>query len=290
MEQALVEDMAARLAAVDGVVAVSVRAVGHDDAFDPGAGAGPPDLDAPAPVGAAAGGLVFQVYRGGPVDTDGLRDLATRLTTRVTPITEPGAWGPWADGGGWLEVDGTPVDWVHRDLDRVEATWEACRVGDTGWEALVGHPVGMWRHALVAEVVLGRARVDPEGRLARLEAGARTYPEALRDVLVEVAGQARRVLRVGRDALVRGDVAQVAGAIVQAQALLVEGVYAHARRWTTHDVGSLWRAAALPGAGEDLARTVEVALSCLTPDPRDLEWCLDLVTVVTDETVDRMRG
>ena len=29
-----------------------------------------------------------------------------------------GEWGPWVDGGCWLSIAGTAVDWQYRDLDR----------------------------------------------------------------------------------------------------------------------------------------------------------------------------
>ena len=42
-------------------------------------------------------------------------------------VTELGVWGPWVDGGGWLRIDGIPVDWIYRDLERVRAAWEDAR-------------------------------------------------------------------------------------------------------------------------------------------------------------------
>lgn len=31
-------------------------------------------------------------------------------TSGPVEVTAPGSWGPWVDGGGWLTVNGTPVD------------------------------------------------------------------------------------------------------------------------------------------------------------------------------------
>jgi hypothetical protein len=46
-------------------------------------------------------------------------------------VTRPGEWGPWVDGGGWLHVGGTAVDWLYRDLDRVRKSWEDARQAGT---------------------------------------------------------------------------------------------------------------------------------------------------------------
>lgn len=32
-------------------------------------------------------------------------------------ISEIGGWGPWVNGGAWLVVGETRVDWIYRDLD-----------------------------------------------------------------------------------------------------------------------------------------------------------------------------
>src|SRR4051812_36829252 len=61
------------------------------------------------------------VYYEGKPDTDGLTRLASRWSGREVAVGEPGSWGPWVDAGGWLEVEGTPVDWILRDVDRVAA-------------------------------------------------------------------------------------------------------------------------------------------------------------------------
>lgn len=34
-------------------------------------------------------------------------------------VTEIGGWGPWINRGGWLTVNGTVVDLLYRDADKV---------------------------------------------------------------------------------------------------------------------------------------------------------------------------
>ena len=55
------------------------------------------------------------VYYRGPLDVDALGGLARELGGDDAQVTSPGAWGPWVDGGAWLHVDGTAVDWIYRD-------------------------------------------------------------------------------------------------------------------------------------------------------------------------------
>jgi hypothetical protein len=47
------------------------------------------------------------------MDTATLASLARRVAGPDAKITELGQWGPWVDGGAWLSVDETSVDWIY---------------------------------------------------------------------------------------------------------------------------------------------------------------------------------
>src|SRR5689334_4375233 len=103
--RATIENMAARLAEVPGVVGVLLggsRARGEHQ----------PDSD-----------WDLGVYYRGHLDLAALRALAGP----GVDVASPGEWGPWVNGGAWLRVEGVPVDWILRDLDRVEQVWADCR-------------------------------------------------------------------------------------------------------------------------------------------------------------------
>ncbi|MGC5413398.1 DNA polymerase subunit beta, partial [Streptomyces sp. DT225] len=69
------------------------------------------------------------VYSRGPPDTAALSALAAAFQGSPGEVAGPGGWGPWVNAGGWLRVDGVQVDWILRDLGRVEAVWAGCREG-----------------------------------------------------------------------------------------------------------------------------------------------------------------
>jgi len=94
----------------------------------------------------------------GRLDVAALGCLARQVAGREAQVTEPGAWGPWVDGGGWLIVAGTAVDWLYRDLDRVHAAWMDAVSGKFAFHAQVGHPFGVPDFAYPGEVALGVVR------------------------------------------------------------------------------------------------------------------------------------
>jgi hypothetical protein len=53
------------------------------------------------------------LYYRPPLDIDALEDLARDVAGPGSSVTRPGEWGPWVDGGGWLHIGGTAVDWIY---------------------------------------------------------------------------------------------------------------------------------------------------------------------------------
>ncbi|MFJ5643391.1 nucleotidyltransferase domain-containing protein [Streptomyces sp. NPDC093223] len=252
------EEIAARLAEVDGVVAVCLggsRARGTHR----------PDSDHD-----------LGLYYRRPLDTAALRLLAAELSGGPVEVTEPGGWGPWVDGGAWLTVDGRPVDWIYRDLDRVHRIWEECRAGRFEIGAQPGHPLGVYSHAYAGEVALGRILADPAGELRALQERTRVYPGPLREALVDNARwEVPFILAGARKGAARGDAFYVAGCLFRAVGLLAHALHAHAGRWVLNEKGAVRDAGELAGAPADFAARAHALFASLGTTPRTLGAALD---------------
>ncbi|MFE9572767.1 nucleotidyltransferase domain-containing protein [Streptomyces sp. NPDC006692] len=209
------------------------------------------------------------LYYRSPLDTAALRRLAYELTGDEVEVTEPGGWGPWVDGGAWLTVDGCRVDWIYRDLDRVHRIWEECQAGRFEVGVQAGHPLGVYSHAYVGEVAVGRVLADPGGELGALQQETRRYPEPLREALIANAQwEAPFILANARKGAARGDAFYVAGCLFRAVGLLAQGLHAHAGCWVLNEKGAVQAAGELPVAPADFAaRAHELfAMPGMTPD------------------------
>ena len=182
-------------------------------------------------------------YRGG-------LDLAAlgALAGPDVEVAGPGGWGPWVNGGVWLQVDGVAVDWILRDLDRVERVWADCREGRYEIGTQVGHPLGFWSPCYAGEVALGQVLADPTGELADLRRRTATYPEPLREALIARASEAQFLVEVAAKGAARADTLYVALSLARAVGVLVQGLFAHDRRWCLNEKGALAVAETLPGA------------------------------------------
>ncbi|MGV9905200.1 nucleotidyltransferase domain-containing protein, partial [Streptomyces sp. NPDC003388] len=204
-----VTKIASRLAGVGGVVAVCLGGSRARGTHGPGS-----DFD-------------LGLYYRPPLDTAALRLLATELTGGEVEVTEPGGWGPWVDGGGWLTVEGVHIDWIYRGLDRVHRIWRQCQAGHFEVGTQAGHPLGVYSHAYAGEVALGRILADPTGELAALQEQIQTsYPQPLRESLVANARwEVPFTLSIARKGVTRGDAFYIAGCLFRVVGLLVHALH-----------------------------------------------------------------
>ena len=127
------EHLAGRLAAIPGVVAVTL---GGSRA----AGTARPDSD-----------WDFGLYYEGTLDPADI--TALRWPGRVFA---PGDWGTIVNGGAWLTVDGTRVDLIYRDLAEVWHWTAEAEAGRFEIQREVGYVAGIATYILAGELALHR--------------------------------------------------------------------------------------------------------------------------------------
>ena len=71
-------------------------------------------------------------------------------------VFAPGEWGRIVNGGAWLTIDGTKVDLIYRDLDEVLRWTTAAEAGKFEIQREVGYVAGIATYVLVGELALGR--------------------------------------------------------------------------------------------------------------------------------------
>ncbi|MDT0442187.1 nucleotidyltransferase domain-containing protein [Streptomyces johnsoniae] len=224
------------------------------------------------------------LYYRPPLDTGALRLLAAELTGGPVEVTEPGGWGPWVDGGGWLTIDGHRVDWIYRDLDRVHRVWQQCQAGHFEIGAQPGHPLGVYSHAYAGEVALGRVLADPGGELGTLQEQTRRYPEPLRRALIGNARwEAPFILAGARKGAAGGDTFYVAGCLFRAVGLLMHALHAHAGRWVLNEKGAVRAAGQLAAGPVHFAERAHALFSALGTTPAALTAALDEADRLTAE-------
>jgi predicted nucleotidyltransferase len=263
----LAERIAGRLAAVPGVVGV---ALGGSHAS--GLATEHSDVD------------IGIYYRQSPPDLQGLRSLAVELDDqgRGEAVTDFGAWGPWVNGGAWLEIEGNRVDWIYRDLERVEHYVLENIEGRDELHAWPGHPHGFYTHTYAGEIAVCRVLHDPEAELSRLRSLVTPYPSKLRaSILEHDVWRAEFALLIAQKSAMRGESFYVAGCLFECVAHLAQAICALNRRFCINEKGSVALADSLEYCPANFARVVSDVLAHPGSSPvelgRSLERLRDLV-------------
>ena len=268
LSDARLHDMAARLTEIPGVVGVLLggsRARGtHTPESDTDLG----------------------LYYRPPLGVDELGRLARAIAGPEAQVTEPGGWGPWVDGGGWLTVDDSAVDWIYRDLTRVEAAGRDAEQGRYTFHHQPGHPLGVPDFAYAGEVALGVILADPAGELAALRKRLAVFPPALSDALIEGLWEADFLIGGARKGVSRGDATWIAGCLFRAFAVCAHALHGAAGRWLINEKGAIAAAGALPGAPERFQERAAAAFACVDGDPAHLAVALDAAADLVLETAD----
>ncbi|MFI5866217.1 DUF4037 domain-containing protein [Streptomyces sp. NPDC051546] len=220
------------------------------------------------------------VYYRGPLDLAALGALAGP----DVEVAGPGGWGPWVNGGAWLRVDGVAVDWILRDLDRVERVWQDCREGRYEVGVQPGHPLGFWSPCYPGEVALGQVLADPAGELAALRTSVAAYPEPLRKALLAGAWEAEFLAAGAAKGAARADALYVSLCLSRAFGILVQALYAADRRWCLNEKGALAAADLLPSAPPAFGERVRTLLGAPGTTPDSLTATVTEARTLIEET------
>ncbi|MCR2794259.1 nucleotidyltransferase domain-containing protein [Microbacterium sp. zg.Y625] len=262
------QEMAGQLAAVDGVLAVALGGSRARNTHRPDS-----DVDL---------GLYYERET---LDLGALEDLARRWAGRRVEVAAPGSWGPWVDGGAWLTVNGTDVDWILRDVERVREQCHRARRGQFGFHAQAGHPLGFLDVAYAGEAATAVPLVDAGGVLAGLRELVTPYPEALRAAMIDNLWQVDFFLDGALKGAKRGDAAYVALSASHAVLLVAHAWHAAAGEWATNEKGLTANVARLAIESHGFAEIATRSLAYVGRRPAEL------VSTLTDlKTIPRPTG
>jgi hypothetical protein len=186
------------------------------------------------------------VYYEGDLDLGALEHLAARWADAPVRVTAPGGWGPWVNGGAWLTIDGTAVDWIFRDRHRVAEQCERARRGEFGFHAQAGHPLGFLDISYAGEIATCVRLRDADAILAELSQRVSPYPEALRVAMLTNLWQVDFLLDAAEKGAKALDVAYVTLCLTTAAMLTAHGWHALAGRWVTNEKALVPGVARLP--------------------------------------------
>lgn len=99
-------------------------------------------------------------------------------------VVSPGEWGKWVNGGGWLTIDGYHVDFILRDVQRVESVISECQEGGISAHYQTGHPHAYINVMYMGELAICKVLWDKQGIISELKSVAEQYPPKLKQAII----------------------------------------------------------------------------------------------------------
>lgn len=259
-----------RLQAIEGIVAIALGGSRARGTHTPQS-----DVDL---------GLYYQPEN--PPDLLALNHLAAELddnhrTNLITPI---GGWGKWINGGGWLKVDGTSVDFLYKDIAQVNQVIDECHRGQITIDYQPGHPHGFVSSIYMGEVALGLPLHDPNGVLATLQAKTTPYPAKLKQATIDkFAWEISFSLVVAQKSVARGDVAYAAGCCFRSVACMNQVLFALNETYLLNEKGAVALANGFTLCPLDYQRRIESVFALLGADTESISGAIAIIDEIEQE-------
>jgi predicted nucleotidyltransferase len=121
-----------------------------------------------------------------PFDIAAIRAVARALSANSVPIvTDFGDWGPFVNGGAWIDNPVCKVDFLYRNLDQLEQIVAAAERGEWSHSYDQQPPFGFRSATTLGEIHICKPLYDPKSVLAALKAAVAIYPSALKTRVVQ---------------------------------------------------------------------------------------------------------
>jgi len=221
------------------------------------------------------------------LDITHLRRTASMLDDehRDDLITEIGGWGPWINGGGWLQVNRMPVDFLYRDLNKVAHVMDQCLTGDITIDYQPGHPHGFINAMYFAEIALCKVLWDPSGVIGNLKSRTSPYPRALQKAIIQkFQWEAHFSLEIGKKGIYKQDVSYIVGCWFRSVSCLNQVLFALNETYWMNEKGAAAIADSFPLVPSQYSHRINHIMTSITADPTALEKAYHMLYELIHET------
>ena len=168
-------------------------------------------------------------YEASPLSVDQVRCVAEKICTAgsVPIVTGIYEWGPWVNGGAWIQTPVGKVDFLYRNLDQVRNVIEEGRQGVWHHDYDQQPPYGFRSVVYFGEIFIYVPLHDPDSEIARLKISLAEYPPALKNCIVQQSlWGAEFTLVFSRTFERSADVYNAAGCMTRVAQFLVHALFA----------------------------------------------------------------
>jgi hypothetical protein len=208
---ALLEQLVGELSALPGIAAIVLGG-----SYAEGAQTAASDMDI---------GLYYRAED--PFRVRAVREVAERLAVQPPTVTGYYAWGPWVNGGAWIQTAAGKVDFLYRNIDQVEQTIDEAQAGIVRHDFGQQPTFGFYSLIYLAETQICVPLYDPQHVVAHLKSRVAEYPPELKQRVVADSLWAVEFTLLHADSNAgKGDVYNTAGCLTRCATNLAQALFA----------------------------------------------------------------
>ncbi|NLZ35517.1 nucleotidyltransferase domain-containing protein [Clostridium isatidis] len=218
--------------------------------------------------------------------TDELSKAATKLDDehRENLVTPIGGWGPWVNAGGWLVIDGYHVDFILRDIDRVEKEINDCIEGKISTNYQTGHPHGYLNVMYMGEISICKILSDKYKKLTELKNKTNPYPKRLKDVMVNYfMFEACFSLMHAESNIYKDDISYVAGHIFRSVSCLNQLLFTANEEYCINEKKAVKMVDSFEIKPENYKKRIDKIYSLISSNPEETRKAVEMLKEIIDE-------
>jgi hypothetical protein len=268
----LLEQLTAQLSRVPGVVAVVLGG-----SYASGTQRADSDIDL---------GLYYSSTR--PFAIAELRSVAEAASQDGKPtVTGFYEWGRWVNGGAWIHTGAGKVDFLYREIEKVQQTIAEAQQGIVQHDYDQQPAYGFYSVIYLAELEICIPLYDRQELIAGLKSQVAGYPSKLKEHVVrDSLWSAEFSLLHANGFAARGDVYNTAGCLTRSAANLTQALFALNERYFLNDKHVLGTLASFTLLPDGYYQQVQQVLACTGSDSASLGRSVALLRAAWQSLVD----
>ncbi len=200
-------------------------------------------------------------------------------------ITALGEWGPWINGGGWMEVEGYLFDLVFRDTERVSQVIEDCLNGNVAAHYHAGHPHAFLNVMYMGEIATGIILADPTNRIAELKAKSEQYPKSMQQAIIKYfMFEANYSIMFAADNVEKDDLTYVSGCCYRTIACLNQVIFALNKEYCLNEKKAISKIEGFSIKTSNYKQKIDYAITLFSLDPDKTSMGIEILHDLISDT------
>lgn len=273
---ALLHEMVAELKEIPGVAAIVLggsQAAGYATPAS--------DLD-----------IGIYYFEEAPFNIESIRNIANQFSLNdqaiVTGFYE---WGPWVNGGAWIETSAGKVDFIYRNIKQVQQVLTDAANGIWHHHYDQQPPFGFRSVIYLAEINICQPLFDPGNIIQALKKEVAVYPSKLKQTIISDALWLAEFSLLQCEPFARaGDVYNTAGCFTRIANYLVHALFAINEAYPLGDKRAMTILASLEYCPKDLKDVLDKVLGNAGREAKELVENTSLLKGLWTEIVGLTKG